>query len=96
MLIYSNVATLNKIFFKNICGEYIFLPIAISRLGTRYSKRVTPVIWGFTLPSAAVSQCECDYTYLKSYIFHFALSTVCDVVYVSVYTFILHSTRGGG
>jgi len=28
----------------------------------------------------AVSQCECDYTYLKSYIFHFALSTVCDVL----------------
>lgn len=53
---------------------------------------------------AVVSPCECDYTYLKSYIFHFALSTVCDVV--SVYTFILHSalphstplhsTRGGG
>lgn len=26
------------------------------------------------------SVCECDYTYLKSYIFHFALSTVCDEV----------------
>lgn len=29
---------------------------------------------------ASVCVCECDYTYLKSYIFHFALSTVCDEV----------------
>lgn len=33
-----------------------------------------------TCVSVCACVSECDYTYLKSYIFHFGLSTVCDVL----------------